>query len=255
MSMRMVLALSSPLLKVVCYIILAQMGANFLRAVVDPDLSKTATYADSAYTTWAIKQDTSCIRAMASIHDHHLMSQQPIKTLQIITGLWLVSIVAQYINFFSLLSVVYTLAFILPKVYDLNRAKIDPVVDDLYTKGMKQFNQTDLRLKAALIIVPVLLLGYFSSKADMKQFNQTDLRLKAALIIVPVLLLGYFSSKADMVIAGFVVMAYARTQFRDVDVQKGVKIVADKTATTQFGKSVGSFCEKHELTPTKKKVL
>lgn len=218
----------TPLLSVFCYVILAQMFLNFCRVVMDPKLQERATYADSAYTQWAIKQVTAGVRTMAAVHDSHCMSLQPWKTLQIIVGLWITSILARYTDFFTLLAVLYALAFIVPKLYVIFKSKIDPVVEDIYGKVMKQFNEMDLRLKAALIIVPVLLLGYLSSRIDM-------------------------------VIAAFVVLAYARTQFRDADVAKGVQIVSDKTkpiqkAASQIGTKVSGivedFVDKHELTPT-----
>ncbi len=42
-----------------------------------------STYADSAWTHWAINQATSVIRAAAAVHDSHLMSLQPMKSLKV----------------------------------------------------------------------------------------------------------------------------------------------------------------------------
>ena len=46
-------------------------------------LQERSTYADSAWTHWAIHQATAVIRAAAAVHDSHLMSLQPTKTLQV----------------------------------------------------------------------------------------------------------------------------------------------------------------------------
>ena len=45
------------------------------------------------------------------------------------------------------------------------------------------------------------------------------MRAKAALIVMPVLLLGYLcSSRIDMAIAAFVILSYLRTQMKQADV-------------------------------------
>lgn len=219
---------TTPLITAVCYVVLGQMALNFIRATASPKLQERATYADSAYTHWAIGQTTAVVRGAAVVHDSHLSTLQPQKTLEIIMGLWLLSILARYVSAFVLLAAVYALLFVVPKLYVMNKAKIDKLASDVSTKAKAKISTLDMRVKALLIVVPVLLLGYFNSRPDM-------------------------------IIAIFVVLAYARTHFKQSEVEAHVKTISDKTqfitktaskVSVKISNAVGTFADKHELTPT-----
>ena len=173
--------LSRLLLAVICQLTLAQMALNFIRSAISPSLQEKATWLDSAWTAAAIGRLASTVKTFAAVHDRHLSASSPHKHLIIAGSLWLLSMFARLITAADLVLTVYVGAFIVPLLYTTYRQAIDPMAKQTFAQAKDRFESLDRRAKAAGITLLILLLGYRMSTVDL-------------------------------LIAGFVVCVYARSQ-------------------------------------------
>lgn len=222
-----------PLITVVCRLTLAQMALNFARHVISPNLQQKATWLDSAWTQAAISSVGSSVKTLAAVHDKHLSGSSPHKHLVIAIALWVLALTCCWITPTHLALVLYIGAFLVPKVYTLNRAAIDPKLKDAVGVAKAKFEAADRRVKAAIIMVTVFAVGCISY--------------------------------VNLVIAVFILCLFANSQLPGEVAQLGKKAAPvltplGKTAANvggQIGKLVGGAVQKYELTPTplKKKKL
>lgn len=225
LAVQSILASSTPIVTGVCYLLLAQIALNSARASVDA--TRKFTWGDSVWTAVLVDRLTGAVKAAASIHDVHLSGVNPTKTLQISVFLWLLSMVARHVPATLLLLLVHVGAFSLPVAYASFKAKVDEAVGQAVDKAKTEFSRLDRRLKAALILLPTLSVGYLFSRAD----------LLAAIAIT---------------------IVYARFALKPAEMQKlahgmqrgaGPITGAASTVGHKLGAVVSTYATKYELTP------
>ena len=71
-----------------CYVLLASLFWNFLRAAMAPAYAARCTWAHSAVTRFLVASATATLNAAAALHDRHLHGIDPLHTLEVRRGQW-----------------------------------------------------------------------------------------------------------------------------------------------------------------------
>jgi hypothetical protein len=74
------------------------------------------TWTDSNWTEGAVSRASGAIRGAAQLADKHLPALEPSKTLRIVLVLWAVSLAGRVAGLFGLATLLWILAFAVPKV-------------------------------------------------------------------------------------------------------------------------------------------
>lgn len=151
----------------VCWALLVQLGLNFGRSFISPKLQERFTWSDSAWRAGAAHSFDSALRVVAAVHDAHLQGSNAAKTLRIIALLWLVSVAGRVASAAGLATLLWVAAFVVPKAYTQFQAQIDQVLGDVTTQVKDRFFGLDAKVRAALVIVPLIGAGYALSGADL----------------------------------------------------------------------------------------
>lgn len=149
----------------VCWLLLAQVALNFLRAFISPKLQ--ASWTGSALTNAAVRVSTNAVKGAAVLHDKHLGGNDASKLLVITGVLWVVSLAGRLAGATGLAATLWLLAFIIPKVYTVYKSKVAKVVGDVSGQASSHFSALDPKARAALVVVPIFVAGYALSSADL----------------------------------------------------------------------------------------
>jgi len=158
---------STTLVAGVCYVALAQMALNFSRQLISPEFQKHCTWADSAWTQAAINYFGSVLKAVAELNDRHMDGSNTTKTLRVGAGLWIISILGRYVSAFQLVVGLWILAFTLPKAYYTYQGHVDSVIGKAYTTAKDKFKGVHPGIRAAIVVLPILVAGYVLSQVDL----------------------------------------------------------------------------------------
>eukprot|EP00199_Chlamydomonas_sp_CCMP681_P002250 CAMPEP_0119110900 /NCGR_PEP_ID=MMETSP1180-20130426/32724_1 /TAXON_ID=3052 ORGANISM="Chlamydomonas cf sp, Strain CCMP681" /NCGR_SAMPLE_ID=MMETSP1180 /ASSEMBLY_ACC=CAM_ASM_000741 /LENGTH=384 /DNA_ID=CAMNT_0007097549 /DNA_START=78 /DNA_END=1232 /DNA_ORIENTATION=- len=151
----------------VCWALLAQLALNFVRSFINRSFQERCTYFDSAWTATLLSYLSSSIKGAAAIHDRHMQGGEAGKTLLIIGALWVVSIFGRGVGFTTLAAGLWIAAFTLPRIYTKFQAKIDKATSDISSIVKSRLGELDPKIRAALVVVPILVAGYTMSTADL----------------------------------------------------------------------------------------
>ncbi|KAF5830929.1 hypothetical protein DUNSADRAFT_13837 [Dunaliella salina] len=208
-----VLSSSSTLVAGVCYIALAQMALNFTRQLLSPEFQqKHCKWSNSTWTQAAIDYYGNVLKAVAALNDKQLDGSDTTKTLRIGAGLWITSILGRYVSAFQLVVGLWILAFTLPKAY--------------YTyQGL---------------CVCVCVLCVCTSMQDI--FKGQKPVVRAAVVVLPILVAGYVLSQIDLAVAVFLLLVYVRSWMQPQHVNLVKKNLNPITNTaSKLGSRFGSF--------------
>ncbi|KAG2447434.1 hypothetical protein HYH02_007759 [Chlamydomonas schloesseri] len=211
-----------------CYVLLASLFWNFLRAAMAPAFAARCTWAHSAVTRFAVSASAATINAAAALHDRHLHGIDPLHTLEVGLGLWVLSLLGRALPFVTLLLLLHLGAFTLPVAYKFNKARVDSLVADVYGKAQAQYEKLDRRVRATAVLVPMALL----------------------FVLLPAL---------DRLVAVFVCLAYGRVwakpdEFASFQKKRLEPVGATlHKAMTPLTGTVTTTLNKYEITPTPRK--
>ncbi|PNW72533.1 hypothetical protein CHLRE_16g689087v5 [Chlamydomonas reinhardtii] len=211
-----------------CYVLLASLFWNFLRAAMAPAYAARCTWAHSAVTRFLVASATATLNAAAALHDRHLHGIDPLHTLEVGLGLWVLSLLGRALPFVTLLLLLHIGAFTLPVAYKFNKGRVDGLIADVYGKAQAQYEKLDRRVRATAVLVPMAVL----------------------FVLLPTL---------DRVVAVFICLAYGRVwakpdEFASFQKKRLEPVGATlHKAMTPLTGTVATTLNKYEITPTPRK--
>ncbi|KXZ43799.1 hypothetical protein GPECTOR_80g159 [Gonium pectorale] len=228
LAVRGVFSSSTTLFTGVCYVLLFSLIFNFLRGAVAPRLQERCTWSDSGLTRLAAAAATTAISAAAALHDRHLNGLDPLKSLEVGLGLWVLSLLGRALDAVTLLLLLHLGAFSVPLGYKMFKGRIDAIIKDVYGKAKAHYEKLDRRVRGAVVLVPLILLVF----------------------LLPVV---------DRLVVVFICLAYARVLTRPDEyaaLQRRVAPVGttlNKKVLTPITAAASSALTKYDITPTPSK--
>ncbi|KAG2490307.1 hypothetical protein HYH03_011258 [Edaphochlamys debaryana] len=215
----------------VCYTLLFSLAFNFLRGTLAPKLQERCTWSNSAVTRFVVAASSTAVSAAAELHDRHLNGLDPLRTLEVGLGLWLLSLLGRWLDAVTLLLLLHLGAFTLPAAYAANKARVDALAKDAYAKAQAQYEKLDRRVRATVVLAPMAGL----------------------LFALPLL---------DRLVVVFIMLAYGRVwakphEYAAVQKRLGpVGATLSKTVVTPLSTAAASAMARYDITPTpaKKKI-
>lgn len=113
--------------------LLTSLFAHFLLAVMAPKAAEHIKYSGSSAARFASSVATSAVDVFAAIHDKHLSGHDPLRTLQVGLGLWLLSLLGRAVDGVTLLLLLHLAAFSLPLAYARFKSQIDAQLHSVNT--------------------------------------------------------------------------------------------------------------------------
>ncbi|PNH05602.1 hypothetical protein TSOC_008109 [Tetrabaena socialis] len=124
------------------------------------------TWSHSAWTRFFTAALTTAVSAAAAVHDAHLNGLDALRTLEVGLGLWVLSLAGRALDAVTLLLLLHVGAFTVPLAYKTYKAKIDRLVGDVYGKAHQQYERLDRRVRATVVLVPLLVLFFMLPLID-----------------------------------------------------------------------------------------
>lgn len=228
---RYVLASKTPVISGVCFLLLLNLGINFSMALVTRQRPRSANWSNSRLTKGFVYVVSEGVNASAAVLDKHLSGSDPIWTLQVAAGLWLLSLLARAVSAVDLLLALHLAAFIVPVSYSTFKHHVDAQASQAWGTAMAQLSKLDRRSKVIGVAVVTILFALLISRVD---------------IAIAVLIIAIFTRS---------LMSPGEVD----DVSRKVAPITDQVANVgaQLSNFAGHTAARFELTPTpsKKKAL
>ncbi|GFR52027.1 hypothetical protein Agub_g14415 [Astrephomene gubernaculifera] len=226
--MRAILASTMTLFTGTCYALLFSLGFNFLRGTVAPKYHERCNWSSSAITRVTSAAAATAVSAAAALHDRHLKGLDPLRTLEVGLGLWVLSLLGRTLDAVTLVLVLHLGSFSLPLAYKANKTRVDGVIADVYGKMKAQYEKLDRRVRATVVLVPIVVLFF----------------------VLPTI---------DRFVAFFIALAYARVWAKPdeyANIQRRLEPVSKtirKAVVTPMASAAVNAMTKYDITPTPRK--
>lgn len=142
----------------VCYMLLASLMFNFLRAVMAPAFAARCTWSNSSWTRVAAAASSAALHAAAALHDHYLNGAEPLRTLVVGLGLWLLSLLGRAVDALTLLLLLHLATFSVPALYLRFRTQVDAQISKVIGQAKARYDALPRKIKASAVSGVLVLL-------------------------------------------------------------------------------------------------
>ncbi|GAB4823546.1 hypothetical protein N2152v2_010592 [Parachlorella kessleri] len=158
---------ASPLtfLSALSYLLLADVALNFLCSLVLRKWSEQGQWSGSTAVRALVERLASAVDLTCQAHDQFLSARDPVVTLRVACGLWLLAVVGSYLSLWNVVTLAFILAFTIPVGYQTYKAPINILVQNVTRIVKSRWDALGLsrKQKAAGLSVLLIMLWVRSS--------------------------------------------------------------------------------------------